>query len=159
MSRLYKHFSVFFRFFSSVHLLLLSAALACTAAQAREMVSVDRAEINLRQGPGTSHDSDWLLSKGFPLEVIGRQGDWLHVSDFEKDSGWVYAPLTGKTAHYVVRVKVANMRSGPGTNNRVIGKAVYGDVLLTLGHQGDWANVRSAGGTTGWIAQNLLWGW
>ncbi len=155
MAWLYKRFSVF----SVFCLVLLSTALVAAPVGAREMVSVDRPEINLRQGPGTNHQSDWLLSRGFPLEVIGQQGDWLHVRDFESDEGWVYRPLTGKTAHYVVKVKIANLRSGPGTGNRIVAKAAYGDVLRTLEHRGDWVQVRTAAGNTGWIAQSLLWGW
>ena len=95
------------------------------AAQAREMVSVNRPEINMRAGPGT----------------------------------WVYRPLTGKSAHHIVKVKVANIRSGPGTSSRVVGKAVYGEVLRTLERRQDWVKIRQDGGLMGWISRKLLWGW
>lgn len=128
-------------------------------AQARQMVSVDRPEINMRTGPGTNHESTWLLSRGYPLEVVGRKGNWLQVKDFEGDKGWVYRPLTDGKQHYVVKSKVVNIRKGPGTNTRVIGKANYGDVLRTLANKGDWAKVRDADGLVGWVARRLLWGW
>ncbi|HLT25261.1 MAG TPA: SH3 domain-containing protein [Zeimonas sp.] len=145
------------RFLLAFFLLLgLSAA---PYAQARQMVSVDRPEINMRSGPGTNHESVWLLSRGYPLRVIGRQGDWLQVQDFENDKGWVYRPLTASKPHYVVKSKVVNIRKGPGTNTRVIGKANYGDVLRTLANKGDWAKIRDADGLVGWVARRLLWGW
>jgi len=138
---------------------LLAGALAPIDAQSRQMVSVDRPEINMRTGPGTGHDSVWLLSRGYPLQVLDRKGKWLQVRDFENDKGWVYRPLTDGTAHFVVKAKVANIRKGPSTKARVVGKAEYGDVLRTLAHKGDWAKIRDADGLVGWVARRLLWGW
>jgi len=139
----------------------LVLALSCLLpiAQARDMVSVDRAEINMREGPGTDHPAIWVLARGYPLQVLRRTGKWLRVRDFEGDRGWVYRALTGTSPHYVVRVKVANIRSAPGTRNRIVGKAQYGEILKTLGHRRDWARVRNDEGLTGWISRRLLWGW
>lgn len=138
----------------------VAAFLCVTAtAQARQMVSVDRGEINMRTGPGTGHESLWLLSRGYPLSVLDRKGNWLHVSDFEGDKGWVYRPLTGRTPHFVVKSKTANIRKGPGTRHRIIGKAEYGTVVRTLGHSDGWAKIRNEAGVVGWIARRLLWGW
>lgn len=143
-------------FFSFV---LAASSFAPAGAHARQMVSVDRAEINMRTGPGTGHESLWLLSRGYPLAVLGRKGKWLHVRDFENDEGWIYRPLTDRTPHFVVKAKTANIRSGPSTRNRIVGKASYGDVLRTLAHRGDWAKIRDAEGLVGWVARRLLWGW
>ena len=138
---------------------LAASILAPADAHARQMVSVDRPEINMRKGPGTNHESLWLLSRGYPLQVIDRKGNWLQVKDFENDKGWVYRPLTNGKQHYVVKSKVVNIRKGPGTHTPVIGKANYGDVLRTLANKGDWAKVRDADGLVGWVARRLLWGW
>ncbi len=133
---------------------------ASTAAlQAREMVSVARAEVNMRAGAGTQHATLWTLARGYPLEVTSRRGQWLKVRDFENDTGWVYRPLVGKTPHVVVKSRVANLRSAPGTRGRILGKAVNGDVLRTLEHRNDWVKVQREGGLQGWIARRLLWGW
>lgn len=140
-------------------LLVLLGLCAAPFAQARQMVSVDRPEINMRTGPGTNHESIWLLSRGYPLQVVSRKGDWLQVQDFENDKGWVYRPLTAGKPHYVVKSKVVNIRKGPSTKSRVIGKANYGDVLRTLAKQGEWAKIRDADGLVGWVAKRLLWGW
>lgn len=138
---------------------LLAGVFAPLEAQSREMVSVARPEINMRTGPGTGHDSVWLLSRGYPLQVLSRQGKWLQVKDFESDKGWVYRPLTDSTPHFVVKAKVANIRKSPSTQARIVGKAEYGDVLRTLAHKGDWAKIRDADGLVGWVARRLLWGW
>lgn len=140
--------------------LLLLLVLLLPAAQAREMVSVDRPEINMRSGAGTDHPALWLLDRGYPLLVTGKQGKWLKVSDFENDEGWVYGPLTSSSKpHFVVKSPTANIRSGPGTRYRIIGKAEFGEVLRRQQIQGKWAKVKSAAGLTGWVARSLLWGW
>jgi uncharacterized protein YgiM (DUF1202 family) len=146
---------------SSFCRLLLALCLSTGAASisAKEMVSVNRDEINMRKGAGTGHEVVWKLRRGYPLQVTGRQGRWLRVRDFENDRGWVYRPLTGKSAHHVVTVRVANIRRGPGTQHRIIGKAERAEVLRTLERRAQWVKVRQADGPVGWVARRLLWGW
>ena len=129
-------------------------------AHAIEMVSVDRDEINMRTGPGTEHKSIWLLSRGYPLMIIGRKGDWLNVRDFESDEGWVYGPMTAHKPHMVVKSSgPVNLRSGPGTNTKVIGSVQRGDVLRTIEQRDGWAKVETLAGASGWISRKLLWGY
>lgn len=140
-------------------LVTLTLVASTAALQAREMVSVAKAEINMRAGAGTQHDALWTLPQGYPLEVTGRQGKWFKVRDFENDTGWVYRPLVDKTPHVVVKARVANVRSTPSTGSRILGKANHGEVLRTLEHRNDWVRVQREGGLKGWIARRLLWGW
>lgn len=142
--------------------LLMSLALcvaATTGAQAREMVSVQKAEVNLRAGAGTQHEPLWVLSKGYPLEVTAHNGQWLHVRDFENDTGWIFRPLVGKQPHHVVKGAVVNLRNSPSTRSRVVGKATRGEVLRTLERRTQWVKVQQEGGLRGWVASKLLWGW
>jgi SH3-like domain-containing protein len=128
------------------------------------MVSVSGEKVNLRQAPSTQSPIIWELGKGFPLKVIGSKGNWLKVSDFENDVGWVYKSLVSRKPHLVVktnrnsRVRV-NIRSGPGTKYKIVGKAEYGVVFETLKRGDGWVKVRHEKGLTGWIKRSLLWGW
>lgn len=140
-------------------LVAIALAMVLPAAGAANYISVARDQINMRSGPGTKFESKWLLSRGYPLQPIGRRGDWLKVRDFEKDEGWVLRSLTGKAPHHVVKSSSANIRSGPGVQHRRIGEAVHGEVLKTLERRADWVRVRQEGGVTGWVARRLLWGW
>lgn len=126
---------------------------------AQQMVSVSSREVNMRTGPGTQHPASWIVGRGYPLKVIGRQGNWLQVSDFENDRGWVYRPLTGGTPNHIVKVSVANLRSQPTTNGRILGKLSYGDVVRTLERRDSWVKVQRESGLRGWVARRLLWGW
>ncbi len=134
-------------------------ALDIPQAVAQQMVSVAREEVNLRSGPGTRYSAEWVLSRGFPLKVVGRRGDWLRVQDFENDKGWILRTLTSSTPYHIVKVKTANVRSQPTTNSRIIGKVSYGDALKTLERRSGWVKVQRDGGLRGWISRKLLWGW
>lgn len=140
-------------------IVLLLAALWSSGSYAKEMVSVNRNEINMRSGPGTQHDVLWALSRGYPLQVVRKKGNWLEVRDFEKDSGWVYAPLVSKKAYSIVNVNTANVRSSPSTSSRIVATAERGEVLRTLSRKNGWVKIERHGGTKGWISQRLLWGW
>ncbi len=139
--------------------LALFTLLQIPAAQAKGMVSVDRPEVNMRTGAGTGHEVIWVLARGYPLMVVGQQGKWLKVRDFENDEGWVYRTLTGRKPHMVVKAKVANIRSAPTTRSRIVGKAEYGEVLRTLESRSGWTKIRNETGLVGWVSRKLLWGW
>jgi SH3-like domain-containing protein len=143
----------------STFLALIVLTSIAPQAHAQRMVSVSGKEVNLRSGPGTQHPAEWTLSKGYPLRVIGSRGKWLQVRDFENDKGWIYQPLVNSTPHYIVKVKVANLRSQPTTRSRVVATLAYGDVLRTLERKSDWVKVQRQGGLRGWVARTLLWGW
>ena len=138
---------------ASLSLVFLSSAVAQT------MVSIRGSTVNMRSGPGTQTEVLWELQKGYPLQVLQRRNQWLRVKDFEGDTGWVARSLTGTAPHHVVRRPVANVRSGPGTQYRIVGKAEYGEVVRTRENRGRWVRVERDGARNGWIARKLLWGW
>lgn len=137
----------------SALLLMISPSVA-----AQQMVSVAGKEVNLRSGPGTNHSAEWIVSQGYPLRVVSRRGDWLQVSDFENDRGWIFRRLTSSTPYHIVKVKIANLRSSPSTRSRILAKLSYGDIVKTLGRQSGWVKVQREG-RRGWVSRNLLWGW
>jgi len=143
--------------------LFIGAALLATTALptwAQNMVSVSGNSVNMRSGPSTQNPVLWELKRGYPLQVIRRQGSWVEVSDFENDKGWVARSLVGNSPHHVVKSRTANIRRGPGTNHAVVGKADYGDVLRTREKRAGWVRVEhTANGTSGWVSASLLWGW
>ena len=127
------------------------------------MVSVAGEDVNLRSGPGTQYAIKWKYGSGLPLQVIKEQGEWVKVEDFEKDSGWLHKDLVSNTGHMVVKVnknkdQKINIRSGPGTNYKIVGKAYYGVVFKTIQQQNGWAQVKHESGITGWVKRSLLWG-
>ncbi|MBU7572323.1 MAG: SH3 domain-containing protein [Hydrogenophaga sp.] len=133
-------------------------ALSTSVAQAQSMVSVQGSTLNMREGPSTKAAVLWELKRGYPLQITERKGSWIKVLDFEGDTGWVARSFTGNTPHHVVKAKVANIRSGPGAQHRIVGKAEYGELLRTREKRADWVRVEREEGVGGWIAKQLLWG-
>ena len=56
----------------------------------------------------------------------------------------------------VVEAGLLNLRSGPGTGYRVIDTLRQQDQLVVLSSQGDWRQVRTALGQTGWVFGQYL---
>lgn len=138
---------------------LMASLYLLTSAHAAEHVSVARDQVNLRSGPGTRHQAEWLLAKGYPLQVLQRKGAWLRVRDVDGDRGWVYRSLTNKVPHHVVKAERANLRTGPGTHHAKVTTLEQGEVLRTRQKTRRWVKVETSGGLKGWVARSLLWGW
>ncbi len=139
---------------------LTGSVLAVTSlsAYSAEYVSVTKDGVNVRTGPSTSNPVYMELFEGYPLKVVDKKGDWLKVTDFEDDSGWIYSPLIEKRDTVIVNASSrANMRSGPGTGNAVVATLERGVVLELLERRQDWVKVKHASGTEGWIYASLVW--
>ena len=152
------------RVFLLLPLLLVATWVLSVPASGITMVSVAGEKVNLRKGPSTQYPVIWELGNGFPLRVVGSQGNWIKVKDFEGDVGWIFKKLVSRKPHLIVKTnrsskKRINVRSGPGTSYEVVGKAQYGVVFQTLKRGKGWVKVRHQSGLTGWVKRSLLWGW
>lgn len=153
----------FYTKFATTSLLSLALILSITCASYAKMVSVKGDDINLRTGPGKENPVKYELGSGFPLKVVSKKNQWIKVSDFEGDVGWLHKDLVTSTPHMIVKVnrnskKKINIRSGPSTKNKIVGKAYYGVVFETLDQKSGWAHVKHETGLKGWIKRSLLWG-
>ncbi len=143
--------------------LVLISIFLLTPAFAK-MGSIKGERVQLRSGAGTKYASKWEYGNGFPLKILSRKGNWVKVKDFENDTGWVYKEYLSVAPHMIVKVnkgkkKKINIRSGPGTNHKIVGKAYYGVVFKTLQQRNGWAEVKHESGLSGWIKRGLLWGY
>jgi len=121
-----------------------------------EYVNVTKDGVNLRSGPDTKYSVIYELPKGYPLKVLARKGQWIKVSDFENDQGWIFSPLVSRNSHVIVTVKEGNVRSGAGINNEKVGEVVREVILKNLGKQGDWIHVEHPK-LSGWVHRKLVW--
>lgn len=138
---------------------LLGTALTVNA----KTMSVKGENVNLRSGPGTSYSVKWEYGSGFPLKILDKKGDWIKVSDFEKDTGWIHKSLVNDKQFVIVDVhrnskKKINIRSGPTTKDKIVGQAYYGVVFERVEMKSGWSKVRHETGLEGWIKDTLLWG-
>jgi SH3-like domain-containing protein len=139
------------------YLLMAVVVAAPGTTLAGERVSVTRDIANVRALPGTQSDTLWQVEKYHPLQVIEKKGKWYRFKDFEGDTGWIHSSLVGKTPTVIVRVRRANIRTGPGTQYDVAFDADKGAPFKVLETKGRWKKIRHADGDEGWIFSSLVW--
>ncbi len=128
------------------------------SAQAAEFVSVKSDNVNVRTGPNTNKPIYMELFRGYPLKVLSRKGDWLQISDYEKDNGWIHSSLVEQNSTVIVNAKnKVNLRSKPSTKSSIVASIERGVVLTKITSQGKWVKVKHSGGTQGWIYGPLTW--
>jgi SH3-like domain-containing protein len=141
---------------------ILVAGSLCTMlaspAFSAEYVSVVKDGVNVRTAPSTDAPVLMELFQGYPLMVQGKEGDWLKVTDYENDTGYIHSSLVSKGNSVIVNAKKsANMRSEPNATAPVVADVERGVVLTKVSSQDNWVKVKHSGGTVGWIFQPLLW--
>jgi SH3-like domain-containing protein len=139
----------------SIITFLLIMLLAGIASAERLAVSAPVA--NIRSGPGTSHNVLWKVEKYFPLRIIEKSGEWYHFEDFEGDKGWVHQSLVSKISAVITKKDACNIRSGPGTGNKIIFTVEKGIPFKVLNRKGNWIHIEHADGDKGWIHKSLIW--
>ncbi len=146
------------QFFSRCLLTCGAIVLFSASTLNAETVSVLKDGANVRTGPSTTDQVAMELFQGYPLKVVEKKGDWLKVSDFENDTGWISKTLVGPGNTVIVNAqKTINMRAEPATNAAIVANIERGVVLTKISAKGDWVKVKHAKGTEGWISKSLLW--
>ena len=133
-------------------------AMLAGPAIAADYVSVVKDGVNVRTAPNTDAPVLMELFQGYPLLVQGKEGDWLKVTDYENDTGYIHSSLVKKGDTVIVNAKKsANMRAEPNPTAAVVADVERGVVLTKLSAQNKWVKVKHSGGTVGWISQPLIW--
>ena len=140
----------------SITMGLLASTLSLSTVLAAEYISVSKDEINMRSGPKTDSEVLFQLPLGYPLQVLGKEGQWLKVSDYEGDKGYILESLTSKNPYVIVKVKECKILAGPGPKEKVVGTGVK-DVIFAKGEQkGDFIKVTHPN-LSGWVHKNSVW--
>jgi len=142
----------------SFKILILSALFIPSAAAAENVLSVAAERANVRSGPGPGYEVVWEAARYYPLEILDRSGNWLMISDFENEEGWIYRPLLSGVPTVVVTSQKANVREGPGLENDVLWVLDREFSLKLLEVSGDWLRVSDGKEVSGWIHKSVTWG-
>jgi murein DD-endopeptidase MepM/ murein hydrolase activator NlpD len=144
---------------------------APTAANSVGTVAV--AIANLRAGPGTTFTRIDRLRAGTVVTLLEQSTDWFRVQTPGGGVGWIAQELLSvdpTTASGVVTAKSVpakpgmatirnvgvNLRSGPSTQHRVLGKLSQGTNVEVLGSEASWSQIKTTRGTTGWVRSDFL---
>ena len=139
----------------SLFIIVLIAILAGTAMAERMTIIAPVA--NIRSEPNTKSDILWKVEQYYPIFVTKKSGSWYQFRDFEKDSGWVHKSLVGKVRAVITKKDLCNVRSKPGTKEKILFTVEKGIPFKVLKSQGRWLNVEHADGDKGWIHDSLVW--
>jgi SH3-like domain-containing protein len=124
---------------------------------AAERVSISAEIANIRSGPATTYDVLWQVQKYYPLLVLKQSASWINFKDFEGDEGWVHQSLIQKTPTVITVKEKCNVRSGPGTQNRILFTVGKGIPFRKIKSQDNWVQIEHADGDRGWIYSTLIW--
>ena len=128
-----------------------------TAAAAEQRLAVTSPTANIRSGPGTQYDVLWQVERYYPILVIDKSDVWYQFKDFENDTGWVHKSLVGDVEAVITRKDLCNIRSGPGTGEKILFTVNRGVPFKVLEHKGHWLHIEHTDGDQGWIYDSLVW--
>ncbi len=138
----------------AVVLLCLPASLGRAAGDAVTAVvaRVAAERVNLRARPDMKSEVVATVQRGDRLAVLSEQLAWVEVAPPDSVEAWIHRDFMQQGA--VVGDQV-NLRSGPGINYAVVGKAPAGAVLGERARFGDWIRVAPLGARA-WVNRNFV---
>jgi SH3-like domain-containing protein len=138
-------------------ILLIFLVVINAGAATAERLAVVAPTANIRSGPGTQYDILWKVEKYYPLLVIEKSESWYFFRDFEDDKGWVHQSLVEKVETVITNKDLCNIRSGPGTGEKILFTVEKGIPFKVLKRTDSWLNIEHADGDKGWIHNSLVW--
>ncbi|MFC1488475.1 SH3 domain-containing protein [Thermodesulfobacteriota bacterium] len=122
-----------------------------------ERLSVAGSVANIRSGPGTTHGILWSVGKYYPFNVLKKSGAWYRLRDFEGDEGWIHKSLVRNIPSVITKNEKCNIRSGPGTQYKMLITVGKGIPFKIIKRKANWLNIQHADGDKGWIHASLVW--
>ena len=131
--------------------------------------------LNVRSKADLSAKKVGNISKGERYKVLEKQHNWVKIQLSKNESGWVYSfygtftatAATSTPSEESEKVQVSkpeeskvifivhngtNIRTNPSTSSEVVYRANAGESFSTLSQSGDWYEIKTPDGSTGFIA-------
>lgn len=129
-------------------------------AQALEFRSVAANKAVLYDAPSTEAKKLYLISSGYPVEVIVNLGEWIKIRDHFGTLSWVQSKqLSAKRTALIVgeqtELKQADEDNAPLV--ATLEKDVVVDVVAAPAKSG-WIKVKHRDGLTGFVRSTAVWG-
>lgn len=140
--------------------LAILPALMPSLALALDYRSVSTPKAVLFDAPSAQAKKIYILSQGYPVEVIVNLGDWLKVRDNLGGLNWIEAKSTSDKRMVLVRVAKAEMKQAANNSAKTIAY-VEKDIVLELvsdEKNTGWVQVRHRDGLVGYLPAVALWG-
>jgi SH3 domain protein len=139
-------------------LVALAGLLVSTNVGALEYRSVSEAAAILYDAPSTKAQKIFVLSRGYPVEVVVILEGWTKVRDDTGEFAWIENMRLSDLHTVMIKVASADARQGPSDDAPINFTVEKGVFLELTGMAAGWAKVRHADGAIGFIKVNQLWG-
>lgn len=149
-----KQFNIFKKSILKTILVFSFIGVSTIGAYAAEKATTTT-DLNMRQNKNTNSKVLTIIPKGADVNILDFDGYWYKV-EYNGKEGYSYKKFIKeyKTQddNFNLNLKVTvdkgsnlNIRSGPSTNYKIIGKATNGQILKTTGKVGSWYKVNYNG--------------
>ena len=137
---------------------VLAGLLASANAAALEFRSVTEPAAILYDAPSTKAQKRFVLSQGYPVEVVVKLEGWTKVRDDTGEFAWIENNRLSERHTVMVKVASAEARQAANENSPVVFTAEKNVSLELVDMAAGWAKVRHHDGATGFIKVSQLWG-
>ena len=138
---------------------LALAALGWTcAAPAADFRSVSENVTVLYDAPSAKAKKLFVVSRGYPFEVVVVVEGWSKVRDAHGDMTWIESRLLADRRTVLVRTPLAQVRETADDNAPVVFQAQQNVLLELVEVAGAWLRVRHSDGQAGYIRVDQAWG-
>ncbi|KZD30696.1 N-acetylmuramoyl-L-alanine amidase [Bacillus cereus] len=133
---------------------------------------VNATSLRVRTGPAAYHSVIGGVLNGTTLNVVGSENGWFKVN-YQGKTGYVSSefvkfvkggtatpeqpkqPEQGVIGDYYINASALNVRSGEGTNYRIIGALPQGQKVQVISENSGWSKIKY-NGQTGYIGTRFL---
>lgn len=146
---------------SGAFALAVAAALlaAVPAAAAGEFRSVADNAAVLYDAPSVKSKKVYVVSHGYPVEVVVVVGSWTKVRDASGELTWIESKRLSDKRTVLVKAGLAQVREAASDTAPVVFEAAQDVLLELLGIAGGgWLRVRHRDGQAGYVRVAQVWG-
>jgi SH3-like domain-containing protein len=121
-------------------------------------VSLAKARVNLRKGPGLRYPIDWVYKRSdLPVEIIAEFDTWRQIRDWEGTVGWVHGNMLQGKRSIMITERTRTLRQNPLEDAPALLHAEAGVVGRLIECASGWCRVEIAG-TRGWLKSHDFFG-
>jgi len=138
--------------------IVLAGVLVSANAAALEFKSVTEPAAILYDAPSAKAQKIFVLSQGYPVEIVVKLEGWTKVRDDTGEFAWIENNRLSERRTVMVKTASAEARQAANESSPVAFTAEKGVFLELVDTAAGWARVRHNDGATGYIKVSQLWG-
>ncbi|HVY06686.1 MAG TPA: SH3 domain-containing protein [Burkholderiales bacterium] len=136
----------------------IAGLLVAPQAVALEFKSVTEPAAILYDAPSTKAQKLFVLSSGYPVEVVVKVEGWTKVRDDAGDFAWIENAHLSDKQTVMVKIASAEIRQAASDASPVVFTAEKGVYLDLLEMSSGWVKVRHRDGAIGYVKLSQIWG-